>query len=113
MCIESALDARYTGCCWNPALIKYPNSLVNVESQLSFPLNRLGGLNSPVQLRYFPRFTILQNEIKTFHLPIYDPDDDVINCRWASSYSEGGGVYNARMGALNNVSISVISSQSV
>ncbi|XP_065067899.1 pancreatic secretory granule membrane major glycoprotein GP2-like isoform X1 [Rhopilema esculentum] len=93
---------RYTGCCWNPALIKYPNSLVNVESLISFPLNRLGGLNSPVQLRYFPRFTILQNEIKTFHLPTYDPDDDVINCRWAYSYSEGGGVYNARIGALDH-----------
>ena len=95
---------RYGSSSWHVQL------LVSFTSGLSGHYQVSGlAVNSPPQIAKLPLFqhqTLKygSNDVKTYALPVSDPDNNVIKCRWAANFTEGGGVWNSRIGTLHEVS---------
>ena len=62
-------------------------------------------VNSSPQVSYLPVYHVESGFQKTFSLPVWDPDGDVVKCRWAKNFTEGGGVYHYRYASLNEVGL--------
>ena len=96
---------RSSSCCWIYGLKRYSSSSWNVEALISLQKTYNGRaykINTPPQISHIP---IIQHNLSSSYfgtgmyvLPVYDPDNDLIKCRWAANFSEGGGVWNSRTG---------------
>ncbi len=106
-----------SSCCWIGGLVQYSSSSWNIESVISFkphPSYHGPVLNTPPRVSHLPLIQHLLNHYSSYpsysnyKLPVSDHDysyhgNDEIRCRWAANFSEGGGVWNSRLGTLNQV----------
>eukprot|EP00794_Sanderia_malayensis_P014934 gene14934-16474_t len=108
-----------SSCCWVGYLNRYSSSSWHVQILPSLqprPGGSITNLNTPPQIEYLPVF---QHRLKYYNyynqlvvnyaLPVSDPDNDMVKCRWAANFTEGGGIWNARLGQLHehNCSLSL------
>ena len=54
-------------------------------------------INTPPQISYIPTIQHFYYDYKSYKLPVFDPDYDKVECRWAANFTEGGGVWNSRI----------------
>lgn len=86
----------FSSCCW----ISPFNSNWNLPTTFSLiPRNDTGVINSTPRATTSPVIRLQQGCNHTIQIPVTDPDDDVIKCRWADGTSECGGVCNGFSGA--------------
>jgi len=94
-----------SSCCWIYGLRSYSSSSWHVEAIISLQKTyngRVYKINTPPQISHIP---IIQHNLyssnyrtQSYILPVYDPDNDLVKCRWAANFSEGGGIWNSRNG---------------
>ena len=74
-----AFTMGFTGGNW----ISPFNSSWNLSTSLSyFPRSDTGVLNSTPRVATSPVVRLQEGCYNTFHIPVSDPDDDIIRCRW-------------------------------
>ena len=105
---------RTSSCCWIYGLKYYSSSSWNVEVLLSLQKTyngRVYKINTPPQISHIP---VIQHNLNspyarwdTYVLPVYDLDNDRIQCRWAANFSEGGGVWNSRTWMISLTSVCI------
>ncbi|XP_074622583.1 uncharacterized protein LOC141880862 isoform X6 [Acropora palmata] len=78
----------YQGCCWISSLVKYPdgNWLVTTTINLT-RRSDTGRINSSPVSKSPAIIRFKEGCPQSFRIPVEDPDDDVVRCRWAT-YSE-------------------------
>ncbi|XP_015763752.1 PREDICTED: uncharacterized protein LOC107342772 isoform X3 [Acropora digitifera] len=78
----------YQGCCWISSLVKYPdgNWLVSTTVNLTRRADT-GRINSSPVSKSPAIIRFEEGCPQSFRIPVEDPDDDVVKCRWAT-YSE-------------------------
>ncbi|KAK2559237.1 Integrin beta-like protein A [Acropora cervicornis] len=78
----------YQGCCWISSLVKYPdgNWLVSTTVNLT-RRSDTGRINSSPVSKSPAIIRFKEGCPQSFRIPVEDPDDDVVKCRWAT-YSE-------------------------
>ncbi|XP_044165773.1 uncharacterized protein LOC114963338 isoform X8 [Acropora millepora] len=78
----------YQGCCWISSLVKYPdgNWLVSTTVNLT-RRSDTGRINSSPVSKSPAIIRFREGCPQSFRIPVEDPDDDVVKCRWAT-YSE-------------------------
>ncbi|XP_074622474.1 uncharacterized protein LOC141880812 isoform X2 [Acropora palmata] len=78
----------YQGCCWISSLVKYPdgNWLVSTTVNLTRRADT-GRINSSPVSKSPAIIRFEEGCPQSFRIPVEDPDDDVVKCRWAI-YSE-------------------------
>ena len=54
-------------------------------------------INTPPQISYIPTIQHSYYHYASYKLPVFDPDYDKVECRWAANFTEGGGVWNSRI----------------
>ena len=101
-----------SSCCWIEGMVSNSTSPWNVEavislkkrsSNLVYNANRV---NTPSQIGFVPLIQHNRNQINLYSLPVSQVrgSKDEIQCRWAASFKEGGGIWKNRVGTLSKVS---------
>ncbi|XP_044165774.1 uncharacterized protein LOC114963363 [Acropora millepora] len=75
----------YQGCCWISSLVKYPdgNWLVTTTINLT-RRSDTGRINSSPVSKSPAIIRFKEGCLQSFRIPVEDPDDDVVRCRWAT-----------------------------
>ncbi|XP_015763770.1 PREDICTED: integrin beta-like protein A isoform X1 [Acropora digitifera] len=78
----------YQGCCWISSLVKYPNGYWLVKTTINLTRRSdTGRINSSPVSKSPAIIRFKEGCPQSFRIPVEDPDDDVVKCRWAT-YSE-------------------------
>ena len=91
-------------------MVSYSSSSWNVEAVISLKKrsswlsNGANKINTPPQIDHVPLIQHDYYHTRSYALPVWDPDGDQVRCRWAANFTEGGGVWNSRIGTLSQVS---------
>ena len=95
---EPVLIIGFTGCCW---ISPFDRSW-RISSTFSVkPRNDTGVINSTPRAITSPVIRVQEGCNHTIAIPVTDPDNDIIRCRWAGS-SECGGICGRIPGAILN-----------
>ena len=104
---------RSSSCCWITGLNANSGISYNAEAVMSFKVrpnyvSNYGKINTPPQIEYIP---LIQHHYyggeRTYRLPVSDPDGDILKCKWAANYTQGGGVWTNRLGTLHEVRVCI------
>ncbi|XP_067017043.1 CUB and sushi domain-containing protein 3-like isoform X1 [Acropora muricata] len=78
----------YQGCCWISSLVKYPDGSWLVSTTVNLTRRSdTGRINSSPVSKSPAIIRFKEGCPQSFRIPVEDPDDDVVKCRWAT-YSE-------------------------
>ncbi|KAK7073546.1 hypothetical protein SK128_016753 [Halocaridina rubra] len=84
------ITIAYTGCCWVIA-----SSWNTVTTMSLVPRSDTGTINSTPRAITSLNLRLLAGCNHTIAIPVTDPDNDIVRCRWATGSNECGSVCNA------------------
>ncbi|XP_065067729.1 uncharacterized protein LOC135693242 isoform X2 [Rhopilema esculentum] len=91
-----------SSCCWLGGLVIAPSSSWSFETVISLKkrgsyLSNSNQINTPPQVDFIPMIQHNRYSNRNYKLPVSDPDGDMVRCRYAANFTEGGGVYHSRI----------------
>ena len=108
----SRLVDRYYSCCWISNLVRYANSAWLVSTNISLSKRSDNGkINSSPVSRSPAMVRFQQGCQKSLTIPVEDPDNDFVKCRWATSAESSIPSDSFPYGKLDEVTLHTLSMQ--